>query len=546
MSSENEKVPQTQHLTDVAGQKEQLEREISLIRKKNSAMLETVAQLQGRSDKLRRIEKANIFMLLGRAIEAEMRFRDKARETKKRLKRKLGVSKRSKFKATVAHNSPAAAPNRSEQEYGQKITVRPMPDPDMVEVLDSKRPLMLCVSHVVPWPPRAGNEYRFHRLLCWIRSIGWDVAIVLSPIPGEPLGDDNIASFVAEYDNVILTDRDKVVQYQTNRAALRHAIETLNGVKVRDFAEVLGEKENPSSNHILSLTRAFSPNLLLETIEAIDKNVKPAAVMVNSCFMARGLPLLRKDVIKIVDTYEVFSTKEAKLKRFGISNDLSITFKEERDLLKRADYVLAIQPDEANELRSLGLPGSVVTVGVDMPKPPTVTRIVDEPILLMVGAANDMNTKGLRGFLRFAWPLILRTVPNAELRIVGLVGNILQGHEERVRWLGQVNDLDQAYAEARVIVNPTVVGTGIKIKTLEALSRLRPIVLWPLGLDGVDPELRSYCDCVTDWYGFAQAVCEILSNDEKAGRVAQASERIETILSSKQVYADLARIIHRT
>ncbi|PHS19405.1 MAG: hypothetical protein COA78_00840 [Blastopirellula sp.] len=81
-------------LAEVGEQQEQLEREISLIRTENSEMLETIAQLQTRSDKLRRIEKANIFMLLGRSIEAEMRFRDKIRTLKQRLKKKRGLSKK--------------------------------------------------------------------------------------------------------------------------------------------------------------------------------------------------------------------------------------------------------------------------------------------------------------------------------------------------------------------------------------------------------------------------------------------------------------------
>ena len=67
------------------------------------------------------------------------------------------------------------------------------------------------------------------------------------------------------------------------------------------------------------------------------------------------------------------------------------------------------------------------------------------------------------------------------------------------------------------MINPAMAGTGIKIKTLEALSYLRPIVTWPNGVDGVTPEVAALCRTVEDWPGFAQEVADILASTQASG-----------------------------
>ena len=43
-----------------------------------------------------------------------------------------------------------------------------------------KRPI-ICVSHVLPSQPRAGNEYRISRLLEWLASRGHELILVVAP-----------------------------------------------------------------------------------------------------------------------------------------------------------------------------------------------------------------------------------------------------------------------------------------------------------------------------------------------------------------------------
>src|SRR5262249_46423371 len=112
--------------------------------------------------------------------------------------------------------------------------------------------------------------------------------------------------------------------------------------------------------------------------------------------------------------------------------------------------------------------------------------------------------------------------------------------------LGRVEDLSSHYAQACLVVNPTSVGTGLKIKTLEALSRSRPVVAWPSGVDGLGSELRCLCLIATDWFEFAQAVISILSRDEPVAYSVVQRETIVRLLSPDTVYAELGQIFSQT
>jgi hypothetical protein len=108
-----------------------------------------------------------------------------------------------------------------------------------------------------------------------------------------------------------------------------------------------------------------------------------------------------------------------------------------------------------------------------------------------------------------------------------------------VKIMGLVDDLSAAYAEARVIVNPTVAGTGLKVKTIEALCRLRPLVTWPSGVDGVEADVRSLCYIATDWYMFAQHVIQLCHSKGASQALINKRDEILQRFSPDTTYATL-------
>ncbi|HEY4249845.1 MAG TPA: class I SAM-dependent methyltransferase [Roseomonas sp.] len=403
------------------------------------------------------------------------------------------------------------------------------------------RGTILCLSHVAPCPPRAGNEYRIHRMLSWLRQEGWRVVLLYCPLPGEEPSAETLQRVASEYADLVLIGRDGRLQYQFSDPQTPAAMAALKGHS-GDFAARLDESAPTGALRLLDQVRVFSPDALLEVLLALDGALQPQAVLANYVFMTRGLPLLRPGVLKIVDTHDVFSTAADKVASFGIRNGTALSEAEEGMLLRRADIALGIQPEESEALRRIAPGVEVLTVGVDMPIPAELPSIT-APVLLLVASANAMNVKGLLDFLRFAWPRIRAAMPEARLDVVGSVGDALPGAVDGVRRLGRVDDLQAAYAAARLVINPAVAGTGLKIKVLEALAHLKPIVLWPSGVDGISPELRGYCTLARDWYAFGEAVIRLLREAAPDQALRRERARIAALLSADAAYGPLRQAL---
>jgi Glycosyl transferases group 1 len=182
---------------------------------------------------------------------------------------------------------------------------------------------------------------------------------------------------------------------------------------------------------------------------------------------------------------------------------------------------------------------------VDFDVPPQ-TPLPSEPIVLFVGSSNALNVKGIHDYLELAWPLVREAVPGARTWIAGPVCDAIEPGLPGVELLGRVDSLDALYGEARVVVNPAIAGTGVKIKTLEALAHGRPPVVWPSGVDGLGPQLAKLCDVAESWFDFAHRVVRQLSRPTDS---LLSPDEIRVLLSPEVVYAELraalaARLAH--
>jgi SAM-dependent methyltransferase len=399
----------------------------------------------------------------------------------------------------------------------------------------AKRPV-LCVTHVPPWPRRAGNEYRIGRLLDWLSARGHTVVVVLASLDGQMPPGDDLQVMAHKYGNVVMCLPDGHVDARLSQEGL--SLTHLDGgtITARGAEGPLGDLE-----------RRFCHDTVVGVVLELERRMAPCALYVNYIFMTRFLPMATGRSVSFVDTIDVFSTKRDKVVRFGIPDPLSVSPEQESACLRRADAVVAIQSAEASLLAELAPDRPVLTIGVDFDTEPA-GPLTSTPTVLCIGSDNALNVRGLRDFLRFAWPLIRRELPAAKLLLAGKAAKAAEitGTEDGIEVRGVVEDLGPLYRESRVAINPAVAGTGLKIKTMDALRHFRAIVTFPHGVDGVtNPDLLRMCRVVTDWYEFAYRTVDALRiGTELPGAEAQA--RISRALSADSVYEELGRWLDRS
>lgn len=403
---------------------------------------------------------------------------------------------------------------------------------------------LICVSHVVPFPPRAGNEILIHQRLLWLSRQGFDIVLVISPLPEDKIGREQLSVLCSVYENVIVCENDGNLSYSLGFAC--DWLKEMDGLPVAQGYETFGIKveDNLPSGKLYGIERAFCPDALIVLIAAAEKFYSPVAILVNYVFMTRCFSGLVTSAVKIIETHDVFSTKLEKVTRFGISDALVLSPEEEAFLLKRADLIIAIQPDEKRDISRIVPDKPVVVAGLAFEPQPYTQPASERRSILYVASDNAMNVKGLEDFLRFAWPIISRTVSDVELVVAGKVGQSVEVPDPRVKLLGVVGDLRMLYEQATVTINPAVAGTGLKIKTIEAISYLRPIVTWPAGVDGIAATLQRFCLVSTDWFQFASNVLSVLEESERFQVTQDDAEAIANTLSAETTYSAMTNAIY--
>ncbi len=157
---------------------------------------------------------------------------------------------------------------------------------------------------------------------------------------------------------------------------------------------------------------------------------------------------------------------------------------------------------------------------------PAIDVSVNEKHVFYAGTLSwEPNRDGLQWFLENVWPLVIRQEPEAVLKVCG------KGADDRllellnsgtgVNYLGFVDDLERVMSACRVAVVPLRFGSGMKIKTFDALYRGLPLVTTPTGADGIDLEHQKHAMIADDPANFAEHIQHLLSQPEQGARMAK-------------------------
>ena len=209
-------------------------------------------------------------------------------------------------------------------------------------------------------------------------------------------------------------------------------------------------------------------------------------------FYSRLLESMPGTVRKLIDTHDVFSDRFRLYRAHGQANEFFSTGRtDEGKALDRADAVLAIQEWDANHFRSLTARPVVVVGHLGRVEPVApIEAAADTPAMLFVGGPMGINVHGVTWFIDRVLPAVRRLVPDAELWLVGGIGERVGHAVPGVRRLGFVDALGDLYRRAAVVINPQQFGTGLSIKSVDALLHGRPLVTTASGARGLEDGCR--------------------------------------------------------
>ncbi|HEY5893573.1 MAG TPA: glycosyltransferase family 4 protein [Chthoniobacterales bacterium] len=255
------------------------------------------------------------------------------------------------------------------------------------------------------------------------------------------------------------------------------------------------------------------------------RRLRPDAVLVDgTCtlpILDQLTPTERKRLHVAVLTHNLNSRRTHLYRENGQPLDfMAMTAEEETALLDRADVVVAIQEREAEAFHTMLPHKPVVTVPMPIRPDPIPPVTGGTPVCLFVGGHSGHNLAGLSWLLRDVWPVVLRECPEARLHVAGTVGQAVPSGTPQVRALGPVEELREAYAPSQVALAPLPMGTGLKIKVIEAMGWGRPVVTTTAGAEGfVELERGELAVVAETPEAFAAAIIRLLRSSEERQRV---------------------------
>ncbi|MFB2768224.1 glycosyltransferase [Pelatocladus sp. BLCC-F211] len=294
---------------------------------------------------------------------------------------------------------------------------------------------------------------------------------------------------------------------------------------------------------------------LLATSEEVDfaktqfYRFKPDILIVNYVFLANILDAFppNETALKVILTHDIFHKRFANFKKIGIFIDAgNWDWQAEAMLLRKAQVVLAIQKEDAYDLKQMAPESEVIC----LPKAAEVNNYHNVKQVpgrcFFVGNAVDHNYYGLKWFLEDVWLRVIELMPNSSLHVCGSVCDLIQGNYPNVRFLGRVNDLKPEYEAAEVCLVPLLAGSGLKIKLVEAMSYGRACVSSSVGVQGLGGAVGSAVLVADTPEDFAAAIHMVLTKTEKRQWMEEQAHKYAIAkLSPQAAYQPFVDYIHQ-
>ncbi len=133
------------------------------------------------------------------------------------------------------------------------------------------------------------------------------------------------------------------------------------------------------------------------------------------------------------------------------------------------------------------------------------------------------NLDGARYLVEEILPEVERVLPGIHVTIVGQgsEADLASLRRPNVLVTGWVPDVRPYIARAAVVVTPLRIGSGTRLKVLEALAMAKPTVSTAVGCEGINVRDRAHLLVADDPVAFAQSIVELLSDPVAASAMGE-------------------------
>jgi len=385
---------------------------------------------------------------------------------------------------------------------------------------------ILVISPVQLFPGYSGNRKRIRKICTELMNEGYKLDF-----------------FYIGFDAVISSEHKaffngNILQHRVDDGKIRfleHPIlrfkELLNGLLIR--ADRLKRKILDGKNSA-RYNKSIYEYKNIKKIELLRKQLRGhsyKAVLLNYAVYAFYFDLFGSKTLKILDTHDYLSDR---FKLYLENGDdpvdwHSLRYSDEKKAMNKADVIWAITKQESEHYKKMvsGKKSRVMTLRHVIPFNNIESGSSGNRILL-IGSDNALNIDGLKWFLASVWPGLRLETEDVELIVAGSICNAENQfqNQDGVRFYGKYDSHEEVYSLAEICINPMLQGTGLKIKTLEALSHGKIVVATTAGASGLDDLTGNGLICSDDPEIWIRELASLLNNPDQIPETVNELDQI--------------------
>jgi len=394
---------------------------------------------------------------------------------------------------------------------------------------------ILFLTQIVPYPPDAGPKVKTWHVLRYLVDRGHEVILATFMRTEEEIHVATLRNLCAEVHPVLINrSRLKDVGFwlRSHITGRPFLIERDDNVAMRTLVSRLTTSHSIDAIHADQLTMTqfgFNRGALLDRTPYLVFDAHNAVWTIVEQ-MQQNTPGYLKPLLAIearrIKHYEGMVVQ-------NYDHTIAVTDVDRTYLLQARDTYLNSSYNDANQ-KNIARSPMITTfpITVDTTQLQPIERQPDSNNIITLGTLHyPPNADGIRWFIREVFPSVRKHIPNVTLTIVGKnppqdLVQLASSESQSITVTGYVPELKPYMEEAAGMVVPVRVGSGMRVRILEAFAQAMPVVTTTKGLEGIDARIGEDVLVEDTPSRFASAVVNLLDDKTLQAQLAINGRRI--------------------
>ena len=302
----------------------------------------------------------------------------------------------------------------------------------------------------------------------------------------------NILKVLKEFNIVV----DELVRYRKNRKTKEYTGDLVDKIiymeelKIPFFKQILNKikinknltKREKKFYKQANITEIYDLPFLIDSLKNyIDVNDYDYAIAVNSnnAFWVDSFSKKTKKILLMEDP--MFNQFRDRFPKHLVDEYLEDYKNYEATIINKFDSIIGISQSEINIFKNEQNKDKFIYIPAFMESKNIIKKNYKYDIIY-VAHDNIHNINGIKWFLDNVYPKL----NNLKFLFIGEVCINIKNKEDykNIDFIDFIENIDEAYNEAKISICPMFSGTGLKIKVVEAFAYGKPVVCSQMGLVG--------------------------------------------------------------